>query len=119
MIRTDNSLDSPYFAIFVTPDHNLLAQWRGTKGGPTFSSIVDHDNGVPFDWNTPVYFKITRTGNSYTAYVSQDGVTWAQVHHGTNIALDLGTTPLAGLVDCSHNISYASTVTFDNVSIGK
>jgi hypothetical protein len=118
MIRANNSINSPYFALFVTPAHNLLAQWRGTTGGPTSSSRVDHKNGVPYDWNTPVYVKITRTGNSYTASISQDGVTWTNVHRDTNIAIDLGATPLVGLVDCSHNISYTSAVTFDNVSIG-
>jgi regulation of enolase protein 1 (concanavalin A-like superfamily) len=57
--------------------------------------------------------KLTRVGNTFTAYVSADGVTWTLV---VSKPLTMSTNATAGLFECSHNVSALGTATFDNVS---
>jgi hypothetical protein len=57
--------------------------------------------------------KLTRAGNTFTAYVSADGVTWTEVLSKT---LAINTSATAGLLVNSHNATTLGTATFDNVS---
>jgi len=59
------------------------------------------------------WMKLTRAGNTFTAYVSADGVTWTEVLSKT---LAINTSATAGLLVNSHNATTLGTATFDNVS---
>ena len=64
----------------------------------------------------PIWLQVVRSGNSFTAYTSPDGVNWTQFP-GTPITVDLPNTALAGLADTSHSQFLTSTVTFANFSL--
>jgi hypothetical protein len=65
----------------------------------------------------PIYLKIGRAGNDFTAYTSADGVTWTAIQ-GSTVTLDMSDTVLAGLLVTSHNATTRTTAKFDSLSIG-
>jgi regulation of enolase protein 1 (concanavalin A-like superfamily) len=58
--------------------------------------------------------KLTRVGNTFTADLSSDGVTWTSVLSKSTLNITAAAT--VGLFECSHNTSALGTATFDNVS---
>src|SRR6266566_2373936 len=61
----------------------------------------------------PYWTKLARLGNTFRAYVSQDGQNWTQV--GTTQTINMAQTVDFGLALCNCTSLYAAT--FDNVSI--
>jgi regulation of enolase protein 1 (concanavalin A-like superfamily) len=107
MLRATTDPGSPYYAAFVTPGNGVAVQWRSVQAGATSQDLVA---GTP-----PVYFQVARTGGSYSAYTSSDGVGWTLVP-GSTVNLGLTGTVLAGLAVTSHNWGVSSTATFDAVT---
>ena len=64
-----------------------------------------------------MYLKVTRSGNTFTAYTSPDGVNWTLIP-GSSATVSLGSALLAGLAVTSHNNGTLGTVTMDGVTVG-
>jgi regulation of enolase protein 1 (concanavalin A-like superfamily) len=109
MIRGDTSGDSPYFAIFVTPGNGTVVQYRPSAGAST-----NQLTGVPTD--APSYVRVDRTGNSFAAYTSSDGVNWP-AFPGTPITLSLNNTTVAGMASTSHSQFNTNTTVLDSFSL--
>jgi hypothetical protein len=60
------------------------------------------------------WFKLQRSGSTFTGYTSGDGVTWVGV--GTN-TFTMNSVLLAGLAVCSRNTGTLNVSTFDTVSL--
>ncbi len=60
----------------------------------------------------PVWFKLARSGNTFTGYASADGTNWTTFASRT---VAMSNTLYAGLVDCANNTGLCEA-TFDNVS---
>ena len=109
---------------------------RETLGASAKNACVMHDFSTPFfcarmssrstdggttSWvtgtitNVPVWFKLVRSGTTFTGYVSTDGTNWTMLGSTT---ISLAGTIYAGLLDCSRNTSQLFPVTFDNVIVG-
>ncbi len=93
----------------VTParGNGARMQYTGSKSATPASyptGFTDPDKWV----------KLTRTGNSFTSWISADGVNWTLM--GTATLAMTGPVTI-GLFDTSHNIGEASTAAFDHVSI--
>lgn len=70
--------------------------------------------GNDYTW-TPAWFRLQRSGNTFTAYQSADGVAWVAIG-STTVAMS--NTYFVGLAACSGSTSGAiNTTTFDNVLI--
>jgi len=63
----------------------------------------------------PRWMKVVRSGSSFSAYQSTDGVNWAQI--GSSVTISMAQNVYVGLVSLSGNQSSLATATFDNVSI--
>jgi regulation of enolase protein 1 (concanavalin A-like superfamily) len=102
MFKQSTTTGDPYILMAVAPGGGIKVQYNfnGSIGGGTYA--------FPNVW-----MKLTRVGNTFTAYVSADGVTWTQVLSKT---LAINTSATAGLFVCSHNAAAVGTATFDNVS---
>jgi len=103
MFKQSTTAGDPYILITITPgtsSFKIQYNFNGSIGGGTYT--------LPNAW-----MKLTRVGNTFTAYVSADGATWTQVVSKT---LTMNTNITAGLFECSHNSSVLGTATFDNVS---
>jgi hypothetical protein len=109
MLRQGTDSNAPYYTAFVTPLHGVLVQYRTAVG--VFSSQASQSNIT-----VPIYLKVSRSGTTYTAYSSSDGVTWSLIP-GSSVALNMATTLQAGMAVTSHNVDTVSTATFDTVSM--
>ena len=61
----------------------------------------------------PIWFKLVRSGDTFTGYASADGATWTTIGSST---IPMAGTISMGLVNCSSNTTYLCTATLDNVS---
>ncbi len=115
MIRADTTAGAPFYDAVVEPrgGTNLQVQYRPTAGA-TVVAVTDVAGPLP------AYVRVTRVGDTFTAYTSTDGLAWVAVP-GTAITFAAGALPrpaLAGLAVDSFNVSQASTATFDSVVVG-
>jgi regulation of enolase protein 1 (concanavalin A-like superfamily) len=81
---------------------------RTTTGGSTAAQTLTGKT-------LPYWVKLTRTGNTFTAAASADGVTWVQV--GTPRTISMTAAVHVGLAVSSGQNSALATATFDNVSV--
>jgi hypothetical protein len=82
-------------------------QYRFTSGSTT---TISTDPGI---WS-PYWVRLTRSGNTFTAYCSADGVTWTLV--GTAIVA-MGSTVDIGLAVTASDNNQLDISTFQNVSV--
>jgi hypothetical protein len=108
MLRQSPDPGSPYYAVFATPGNGIVVQDRTVQGGATtkLTSLAG---------TVPVYLKITRAGNMFTAYTSADGVTWTLIPGSTKTFVVTGGM-LEGLAVTSHNTAAVCTAMFDTVT---
>ncbi len=109
MFRADTSAGSAFVDVVGTYGQGVSFQWRTTAGGDPASvttATVIH---------TPVWVRLTRSGNNFSGYYSTDGSTWTQL--GLTIAVDMGGTARAGLAVTAHNNLALNTASFTGVSL--
>ena len=110
MFRASADPAAPEYSVLVSPGQGIKVQIRKTQGGNT--TKLANPAGT-----TPAYLKITRSGNTFTAYLSADGVTWTLIP-GSTATLTLGSPLMAGLAVTSHHDGVLGTVTMDSVTVG-
>lgn len=110
MLRAGTDPAAPNYAVVVSPGQGIKVQVRKTAGGTT--QKLANPTGT-----TPAWLKITRSGNTYTAYTSADGITWTLIP-GSLVTVSLGAPLLAGLAVTSHNSGALCTVTMNGASVG-
>lgn len=87
--------------------HGMAAQGR-----PIANDSTDFFSGSSV--SLPYWVRLTRSGNSFTAFDSPDGATWTQIN--STITVSMATAVYIGIVVNSHSATLA-TATFDNVSV--
>ena len=94
-------------------DRSLRRTAWNSNGGPATDAYAAStpENII----NAPVWVKLTRVGNDFSAYYSTDGVTWIQL--GTTQHIDMQETIQAGLAVTAHNNGSLCTAKFSNVTI--
>ena len=103
MIKQSTTSGTSYALLGVTPGNGIAFQYGYN------TQVAGGSYTFPNAW-----LKLTRTGNTITAFSSADGSTWTPVG-ATTISL---TDPVTiGLFNCAHNASALNTATFDNVSV--
>ncbi len=110
MLRQSTDAASPYYAVLASPGAGIKVQVRTVQGGTT-TKLVNPPGAMP------VYLKVTRAGDTYTASTSADGTTWTLIA-GSSITFTMPATLLAGLAVNAHAATGLSTVVFDRVQIG-
>ena len=102
MFKQSATAGAPYFLISTGPAGDIKVQYdfNGSIGEGTYS--------FPNVW-----MKVTRLGNTLSAFLSSDGVTWTDVFRKT---LTMTACATVGLFECSHKTGVLGTATFDNVS---
>jgi hypothetical protein len=110
MIRATTDPGSPYYGLFITPGHGLALQWRTDQG------LMSNQSLTP--GTTPTYLQVTRTGTTFTAATSADGVTWTPVANSSLSLPSIAGSVLGGLAVTSHDPTTLSTVAFTTVAVG-
>ncbi len=104
---SSNTATSAFADAVVTPTGGVIFQWRNANGGTTGSATV---TGI----SAPIWLEVVRSGSSFSAFYSSDGVTWNQI--GTAQTITMSSSSLAGLAVSSSNNASTSTAAFSNVS---
>jgi hypothetical protein len=63
----------------------------------------------------PYWVKVSRSGSTFSSFISSDGVNWVQL--GTSQTISMAQNVYVGLAITSGSSSTYATATFDNVSI--
>ncbi len=107
MIRESTNANSANAFIAVTSSNGVTFQYRSTTGG---NSSFNNTTGL----SAPYWVRLVRSGNTFTAYRSPNGVNWTQ--QGSPQTFAISSTAYAGLALTSHNNSSLCMATFDNVA---
>jgi regulation of enolase protein 1 (concanavalin A-like superfamily) len=108
MVRESNAAGSRNVSLLVTPESGgTRMQWRNSTGGST----SDHELSGS---NAPLWLRIVRSGNTFTAWKSDDGSTWTNAHA---VTLAMTSAVLLGLTVTSHRNDTLNTATFNHVSV--
>lgn len=114
MVRESLDANSPeaFAGIQGSNTANATYFWyRPTLG----ASTSDEWDEYPATNTTPNWLKLTRSGNSFTAYESVDGVSWGQV--GASQTIPMAQDVYVGLAATAYSNTSSTTITFDNVCI--
>ncbi|NOJ84035.1 DUF1349 domain-containing protein, partial [Myxococcus xanthus] len=109
MLRNDASAGSAYVGVFVSATGGISFQRRATAGGSTTITTVATTS------KAPIWLRLGRVGNAFSAFYSTDGTTWIQVGAAATVALNTNT--MIGMAATSGNKTQLSTATFSNVGI--
>ncbi len=106
MIRDGLVANAKFAMTVVTPSSGISFQRRVAASGGASSTTT---TGAAPEW-----VKLTRVGDVFTAYRSEDGATWTQI--GLPETITMGSDVQIGLCVTSHNNTVFSTVVMDNVT---
>ena len=109
MMRQTADADSAYYLLAVTPGEGITVQYRSAQG-----AVALEATNIP--GTAPTYLKVSRTGSSFSAYTSPDGVNWTLVA-GSTVTINMSGTILQGVASTSHNTAAACTSTVDSVTV--
>jgi hypothetical protein len=102
--KASTTAGSPYILIAAAPSGLVKVQYN-------FSGSISSSTYVfPNAW-----MKLVRSGSSFSAFLSPDGVTWTSVLANKSLPT-IPTAATVGLFECSHSTTKLGTATFDNVS---
>ena len=107
MFRESMAPGSKHAMIIVTAGGFSSYQWRPIPGQRT------HNTDGP-TMNTPYWVKLVRQGDTFSGYISPDGVNWK---HIDSIAVPMSKKLYIGLVVSAHNNVTLNSVLFDNVKV--
>ena len=107
MYRASTAANAANVFLCVTPANGIVLQYRSTTGATTASKRTSTTT-------VPAWLKLTRTGDTFYAFQSADGVTWKLFD---SVTVNLPDTAVAGLALTSHNASATSTARFESFDI--
>jgi hypothetical protein len=108
MFRDGIGAGDSFAGLFVTSSNGIRFQYR--DGAGTNAGEVASTGGAAGVW-----LKLSRSGNTFTAYWSSNGSSWNTI--GSR-AISISTNAKAGLAALSHNFLTTGGAQFSNVSIG-
>ncbi len=107
MMRATLDGNAQNVMLAVTPGNGAQMTYRGSAGGGT--STVNQLAGI----TAPYWVRLARAGNTFTGFISPDGVNWTQVG---SIDIGMPATVFSGLSVLSHNNPSLNVSTFDHVT---
>ncbi|WP_330633205.1 DUF1349 domain-containing protein [Halocatena halophila] len=119
MVRQTLNDDAEHAMVRKTPGNETSFQWRSNNGTAAKSTTSDEGEGeseisggtMAADW-----LRLTRTGDTVSAYGSSDGSTWTLIADISPNQIDLAASAYVGLAVCSHDAGTLCTGTFSNLS---
>ena len=77
MIRESKAANSKYMSVGITPEDGAFLLRRLKTGNSTTPSGGDKDARIPY------WVKLVRRGDSFTSYLSKDGIQWKRIESET------------------------------------
>jgi regulation of enolase protein 1 (concanavalin A-like superfamily) len=110
MFRESLNANARHASVLVASDGKAKFRRRTSTGGTTGS------NGPSAGTTTvPRWLKLVRSGNSFTSFLSANGVDWTPVYAATDVTLP--NTVYVGMLVLRNGGSALATATFDQVSL--
>ena len=94
VVRESTDADSRQVHVAATQSEGLQFAYRATDGGTT-NTFANYVNPVTY----PIWVRLTRAGDSFTAYHSTDGVSWTQAG---SINVNMSDDALVGMGTASY-----------------
>jgi hypothetical protein len=110
MLRDNLNSNSAFAHQMINAGGVATLQWR-TPTGSTCGAAGNATTNFP---TTPVWLRLTRTGNLVTGDYSVDGTTWT--NSGT-VTPAIGATAYIGLAVTAHDNATSTTAVFDNAGL--
>ncbi len=109
MLRESLDASSKSAAVLLSTTDGTRFFARSATGGSTNISSTNSTKAAP------LWVKVVRSGNTFSGYMSSDGIAWTQL--GSNVTISMSSQIYAGLADTAGNRdgSGLQTATFDNV----
>jgi regulation of enolase protein 1 (concanavalin A-like superfamily) len=107
MIRESSDPGSPQAFVLVSSARGVAFQRRQVAGGASVNTAGSAST-------PPHWVKLTRAGDMFTAYESNDGATWVPIGSDT---IPMAPTIYIGLAGTSHSLSSSAVSSFRNVRI--
>lgn len=108
MIRQSLDANSINAMSALIPGGNLEFGYRTSTGGSSTNTALAGGTA-------PQWVKLVRSGNTFNAYRSEDGITWSI--HSASPTINMTGDIYVGVVAVSHNTSALTKATFGNISI--
>lgn len=112
MFRESPNNDARYAGIFITTQGNTSGLAWMTRETTGAYSIL-HSSPVPV--TGPVWLKLVRTGDTFTASYSSDGVVWTQLSPARTFAMNA--SALVGLAVSGGNTITSATAAFSDFTV--
>ncbi len=112
MIREGLDAGSAHAMVVMTPGNGVALQYRPIMNQDTLG--ID-EGGLA----APYWVKLTRSGNTFTAERSEDGVTWVSITDdvaASTIEIEMDANVYIGLMSGSVNANAVGGATFSNVA---
>jgi len=109
MFRNSTAANAAYAFAWVRPNGNVVFETRSANGAS--SSYSSNVSNTVF----PVWVRLVRSGDQFTASYSTNGISWTQV--GTTQTVTMATNAHTGLAVTSHSNGTLNTSVFSNVSV--
>jgi len=116
MFRDSTAANAKFVALVITRNWSFNFQWRSSTGGNSSTTEVG------WSYQPPVWVKLVRSGNSFTAFYATTSGTpastdWTQI--GTAQTVSMNTTAQAGLAVTSNVSGTLCTGDFSGVELGQ
>lgn len=95
MVRDGVATNAMHISALLGGNQGAAMQWRGAANGTTA-----HRGQTGDKLQAPAWLRLQRVGNRFTAYYSDDGLTWSQLH---SIDVALPQSVKLGLFHASNN----------------
>lgn len=110
MLRDTDAPGSPHMMVVMTPGAGVDMQWRRDPDGGSQSA-----GGNQYPRFFPLYLRVQRQGDRFSAFVSQDGLDWTQI--GATQTIRMGREILAGLCLTGQHPTRTCTARFDRLQV--
>ncbi len=109
MIRESLDAGSTHAFVAVTPANGISFQRRPVADTTSYNTDA---SGLA----APYWVKLTRSGNTFTAQRSEDGVAWVDITATTPVSIPMSTDVYIGLAVTSHDAAISTVADFSNIS---
>lgn len=110
MLRKSFDPTSPFYAVYLTPGLKVRVHYRKAIFENTYEAAVTNVA-------LPIYIRILRSGQTYSAFTSSDGSVWTLLPNSTVNLSNLKGSLMAGLAVTSGDETGLTSAGFDGYSI--
>jgi hypothetical protein len=112
MIRSTTSFTDANAFLYATPGGQVYFIYRAAPGG-SYTTVATAAFALP------IWLRLNRAGNVYSAFTSTDGSTWTAFGNTVTLTLTSDSSSQAGLVVSGRAGALLSSATFDNVTVSQ